>query len=370
MLHLRGLGYLGIVVLVAVGLVGPGSALAAEVYTVSDISVDERATDEVSAKSVGLAKAQRDALRALLERLTLRSDHERLPQITDEMVAQAVRDFAVSEEKFGGGRYLASLNVRFKPEAVRKLLGEASISFAEVASRPMLVLPVLQNAGSTLLWDEPNPWFDAWIRREPPVGLVPLVLPLRDLSDISEISAEQALAGDQQSLQSISQKYKAFGVLVIFGRLSVDPISNAPLLDATVVRYQPGEPEDSRSQRFQGRSGSDIEGLMDWTVQELVIGLEETWKTENLQQSGSEQRIRVLVPVTRLSDWLSVKRKIASVPSVRKVDVERLSVREARVDLTFLGEPNQLRRALALKDLDMAFEVEKGGWVVRPKSVE
>ena len=370
MLHLRGPGYLGVFVLLAVSLVGPSTMLAAEVYTVSGIGVDERAADEVSAKSVGLAKAQRDAMRALLERLTLRSDRELLPQITDAMVARAVRDFAVSEEKFGGGRYLAALDVRFKPEAVRKLLGGAGISFAEVASRPMLVLPVLQNAGSTLLWDEPNPWFDAWIHRDPTVGLVPLVLPLRDLSDLSEISAEQALAGDRQSLRSISQKYKAFGVLVVLGRLSVDPVSNAPLLDATMVRHQPGEPEDSQARRFQGRPGSDIEGLMDWTVQELMIGLEEIWKTENLQQSGSEQRIRVLVPVTRLADWLSVKRKIASVPSVRKVDVERLSVREARVDLTFLGEPNQLRRALALKDLDMAFEVEKGGWVVRPKSDE
>ena len=31
------------------------------------------------------------------------------------VVSQTLRDFAVSDEKFGGGRYLATLSVRFKP---------------------------------------------------------------------------------------------------------------------------------------------------------------------------------------------------------------------------------------------------------------
>jgi len=370
MLHLRGFGSLGIAVFVLVAFVQSQPLSAADIYSVSNVRVDERATDEVSAKGVGIAKAQREALRTLLERLTLRTDHGKLPAVTDSIVRSSLRDFAVSEEKFGGGRYLATLNVRFKSEAVRTLIGGLGIPYAEVASRANLVLPVYENAGSRLLWDEPNPWFDAWLRREPPTGLLPLVLPLRDLSDISEISAEQAVAGEAARLDAVAKKYKAFGVYVALGQLSVDPVSNVPVLNVTMTQHQPGEPARDTTRSFQGREGSDIAGLFDWAVEEMIAGLEESWKSDNLQQSGSEQRIRVFVPIVRLGDWLAVKRKITGVPSVRQMDVARLSIREAQVDVTFLGEPEQLRRALALKDLDMSYELERGGWVVRPRSTE
>ncbi|MND04037.1 hypothetical protein D3C83_241300 [compost metagenome] len=61
---------------------------------------------------------------------------------------------------------------------------------------------------------------------------------------------------------------------------------------------------------------------------------------------------------------------MSSVPSVKGMNVARLSVREAEVDLSFLGEPEQLRRALALKDLDMTYAEDKSAWVVRPRSAE
>jgi hypothetical protein len=342
-----------------------GAAQAADVYTVSDVRVDEKAPDEVSAKSVGLAKAEQEALRSLFERLTPAADHPQLPQITKAMVSRAVRDFTVAEEKFGGGRYLASLSVRFKAKAVRSLLRDAGIPYAEVASRPNLVLPVYQEAGSTLLWDEPNPWFDGWLRRDPPTGLVPLTLPLRDLSDISEISAEQALDGDVARMESIAKKYKAFGVFVIVAQRTTDPVNNAPALDVSVIHYPPGEQATETTRNFRAREGSNVTDMIDWAVGEVNLDIEEIWKAENLQQADSEQRIRLVVPVTRLSDWLDVRRKISAIPSVKRVDVARLTVREAEVDLMFFGQPDQLRRALALKDLDMEYQSDKDVWVVR-----
>jgi len=45
-------------------------------------------------------------------------------------------------------------------------------------------------------------------------------------------------------------------------------------------------------------------------------------------------------------------------------------VHEAEVDVTFLGQPDQLRRALAQKDLDMTYAIDKNAWVVRSKSTE
>lgn len=370
MLQMRGIGRLGIAFLLFAWAVPPGVARAADIYTITDIRVDERASDEVSAKSTGIAKGQREALQRLLERMTLRTDHGRLPVVTDEAVSGALRDFAVSDEKFGGGRYLATLSVRFQPDAVRGILRSNGIPFAEVQSRPNLLLPVYQNAGSTILWDEPNPWFDAWLERELPTGLVPLVLPLRDLSDISDISADQAIAGEDTRLQQIANKYSAFGTVVAVVQPSVDPVTNVPVLEVVMTTQVPGEPARVVNLTVRGKEGEEPDMLFQTAASDLIVALEEAWKRDNLEQPGSEQQIRVIVPVSKLGDWLDVKRKMASVPSVKDLSVARLSVREAEVDLTFLGQPEQLRRALSQKNLDMDYELEQNAWVVRPRRIE
>lgn len=370
MLQLRGGGSLGVAFLLLVLAGVADGARASDIYTVTDVRVDERAADEVSAKSTGIAKAQRDALRALLERMTLRVDHPRLPEVTDEVVSRTLRDFAIADEKFGGGRYLASLSIRFNPDKVRDVLRGSGVPFAEIQSRPNLMLPVYQSAGSTLLWDEPNPWFDTWLQRELPDGLAPLMLPQRDLSDISEITAEQAVAGEPGRLFHIAEKYKAYGVVVALAEERLDPVSNAPSLEVTMTTHLPGEAARVMTRGFQAREGTDLGGLFDLAATELVIELEEAWKRDNLERAGSQQQIRVLVPVTQLAQWLDVKRKMASVPSVKEMSVARLSVREAEVDLTFLGEPEQLRRALAQKDLDMTYATDRSIWIVRPKTAE
>jgi len=370
MLQLRGMRGLGIAFLLLFVSATLVTAQAADIYTVADIQVDERANDEVSAKSAGIAKAQREALRLLFERMTLRADHARLPAITDEVVSQALRDFAISGEKFGGGRYLATLSVRFAPEHVRDILRANGIPFAEVQSRANLLLPVYQNAGAVILWDEPNPWFDAWLRREMPTGLVPLVLPLRDLTDISEISAEQAVTGDEGRLHAIAEKYHAFGVVVASAQPSVDPVTSVPTLEVVMTTFLPGEAARVITRTTRGSEGEEVESLFDNATAELVVDMEEAWKRDNLEQPGSQQQIRIVVPVTQLGQWLDVKRKMSSVPSVKGLSVARLSVREAEVDLTFLGQPDQLRRALAQKDLDMTFAGDRNAWVVRPKSTE
>ncbi len=366
--HMRGIGRLLTITAIVLLLFETGVARAADIYTVADVPVDERAADEVSAKTNGLAKAQAAALRTLFERLTQRIDHERLPPVTEEMVSRALRDFSVSKERFGGGRYLATLSVRFRPEGVRAMLRSAGIPYAEVASRPTLVLPVYRRGGAILLWDEPNPWFDAWARHPSPSGLLPIILPLRELADVSTISPQQALAGDDARLRAIAERYKAFSVFVAVAQVRVDRASGQSGASVNLTYHQPGAPPSRALRQFAVPEGVDRATLLNQAVRETISDIEEAWKRENLQEIDAEQRIRVVVPLLRLGDWLSVRRKMASVPSVKKLDVARLSVREAEVNVVFMGSPEQLRRALSLKDLDMVYSAETDSWFVRPRA--
>ena len=74
----------GLSVLVAICLAHGATQALADVrnlYTVEDVLVDERATDEVAAKLQGIQKAQQEALYNLIQRITLRDHYGQLPQV-------------------------------------------------------------------------------------------------------------------------------------------------------------------------------------------------------------------------------------------------------------------------------------------------
>ena len=364
--HLRNLGGLGVAGLLFLVVVASGSAALADIFSVSDMRVDERAADEVSAKKAGIAKAQRAALRVVLERMTLQVDHDGLPPLDDETVARLMRDYAISHEKFGGGRYLARLNVRFWAKEVRAFLRGLGISYAETASPVVVVLPVFRDRNGLALWDDPNPWFDAWSNRPAPSGLVPMVLPLRELSDVSMIGAGEALSGDVAKLSEIAAKYSAKGAIVAFGS-SQGTSASGLALEVTATRHHPGEAPVALKRNFTAPPGVERAAFLDWAAAQVIAYIEETWKQENLQQVGVATTVRVVVPLTGIRDWVAVRNTMETVPTIDKFKLSRLSVREAEVTVTVNGQPEQLQRALARKGLDMEFALERSAWVVYPR---
>ena len=333
-------------------------------FTFVGVAVDETAADDLTAKTAGILKAQRRALRRILKRVTLRNDHDRLPELDDNALAQVIRDIAVDGEKFGGGRYLATLTIRFKPREIRQLLQNAGISFAETASRPAVVLPVYAVGGTTLLWEEPNPWFSAWAKRPGGDGLLPVVVPLGDLSDVLEINAEQALRGDQTRLTSIASKYNAFGAYVAMAALAINPRNGGLTLNVSLDRHGGGQSEQTKILTFTGEPGLPIDELLNDAAERLVIEIEETWKRENLLRFELEQWISVRVPLTGHPDWIAVRKRLDDIAEIRKVVLTRLSVGAADLDLLFVGEPEQLRVAMAQSDLALAYVASEGAWTV------
>jgi hypothetical protein len=231
--------------------VGRGGAF--DPFTVSGVAVDKTAQSAAAARADAIAEGQRLALQRLVKRLAAKQAADRI-SVTAARAAELVRDFDIAEEKSSGVRYIAKLNVRFKPDAVRAMLRAEGAAFAETASRPLVVVPVYEGGGAPVLWDDANPWREAWNAKLPRDGLVPMALPAGDPSDMSTIKAEQARDGDSVKLRALAAKYNAGGTLVAVAK--VDPSGEVQVtgtrLGATgapqtvVERFKPS-PGESRA---------------------------------------------------------------------------------------------------------------------------
>jgi len=345
------------------GGAGPLLAAMPDVYEVGGVAVDVTAETAAKARDNALAEGHRKAFQQLLSRLTLRADRNRLPELTADGIAAYVRDFSVANEKTSSTRYLSAMTFRFKRESIRRLLADYRLSFAETPSKPVLVLPAYADSGAVVLWDTPNPWRTAW--EETPIsgGLVPIAMPLGDLSDIAAIGAEQAVQGDLPRLAAIAQRYAAGDSLVAHAVKHVDARSGAIRLDVSATRYGPAVGGQTLVRTYTAAPGEVLEALLRRAAAEIALEIEDDWKRGNLLQLEKPGLIAVTIPIGALNEWLSIRDRLSGMAVIRLAEVVRLSRAEVRVNLHYVGNTEQLILALAQADLTLAQEAT--GWVLR-----
>ncbi len=331
-------------------------------YTVTPIEVDQRALDELAAKQEATLTGQRQALETLIERITLAADRDKLPEINAGVVRTTIRDYTVDEEKYGGGRYIAKLTVRFHKKAVRDWLQGANIPFSETVSRPVLVLPVYQAAGATFLWDASNPWLAAW--RDLPQGdrLMPLLVPEGNFSDISIINARQALRGEDASLAAIARKYRAKQVLVIQARHRRGLRKRPDTISASVLHYAPVTKIAMPTRKIP--ADSELGPALYEIADALATHLSDDWKQRTLIALNKESNILLRIPLNSLSSWVSLRAQLESLPPVVALTVDSLSTSEAQVRLRHAGELAALKQAMIQLGITITVDADTGAYIL------
>lgn len=340
----------------------PALAQQADVFAVQGLPVDETAASEVTAKEQAVAQGSVRALQMVMQRLTLEQDWPRLPEVSGDRINNYIRDISFANEKIGGGRYLANVTYRFQSGAVRGLLTGASIPFTETDSRPMVVIPVLQIFDGALLWDEGNTWLGGWAKADLPPGLLPIAVPLGDLSDVAAIGVRQALGGEPDAIARIAAKYRAGGVFVAVARPS-KMAGGGESLDVRVAAYGPGWDGTNHVQSFTAPADADMAAFYKNAAESIARALLVKWKEANLIRFGEgTQSLLVSVPVTGLRDWLAIRQRLAQVSTVRDAAVGRLSTTVAELNIQYIGDLARLQLALSQQKLSLAQDPLDGKW--------
>lgn len=352
----------------AAGQTGPASDAAevprptvvADPFLVRGVPVDVTAGSVIEARERGLTQARVAAFRRLIERMTLRESWDAIVPPPTADIIDMVLEFSVANERSSAVRYLAELNVRFDPAAVRAFLRAQNVAFAETPSDPLVVLPLYQDgpAAAPELWQDTNPWREAWAASLPNGGLVPFLLPLGDLQDIALVSADQAAAAEREAVLKLADKYAADGVLIARAIAAGETSLNVALTELRVL----GEPWTGEVAVTLAADKPREEALKD-AVAQAMRPIEDNWKQRHILRFGAGGRLTALIPVTGLQDWLSVKARLARVPVVERVDLEAISKTLVQVVVAYAGDEEQLQFAMKQYDLDLVRDGEL--WLLR-----
>jgi hypothetical protein len=324
----------------------------ADVFAVS-VPVDATAANANAARDTARLDGERRAYGVLLNRLTLASDRAKLPAASDSLLNDVIQGFEVANERRSTVRYLADYTFHFRADIVEKMLRNQGIPFAETPSKPLIVLAVLEGANGPVLWDDPNPWRDAWGNAKLVTGLVPLIVPLGQVEDVTAIDATAAESGDDARLQAIAMNYNDGDVLVT--RAKIKP-GDTKSVDVTSTRFTPGQSgrEQTWVASFTANAGESDPDFLGRVVAATADQVAEAWKQANIIDYNQAGDLVVSVPISDLAGWLAVRDRLKAIASIQRMDVLSLDRQRALVTLHYVGSDTQLRLALAQRDLDLS----------------
>lgn len=216
------------------------------------------------------------------------------------------------------------------------------------------------------MWDEDNPWWRAWLSMPPRNGLVPMIVPVGDAQDLAEVGGDRAILNKPDRLLAIARRYGAADVIVVDATLATNAQIGRPVVEIRANRYGSLPQQGLISEQFASEAPTTPIGqLLEQTAGRVANRIEELWKQTNLVSFGAEQVLTVIVPISSLVEWVQVRQRLDEVSLLRRYALNSMSRSEARVDLAFLGTPEQLQIALAQKDLSLV-PTASGQWAVLP----
>jgi len=347
-------------------------AKADDFYLVRGISVDKTAPSATEARQQAVAEGQRRAFGALYRKLTLKNYYPDMPDVTDDQLTGMITGFQVSNEKTSAGRYIADLSFEFRREQVLPILEANSIPYSESVSKPIIVLPIFEEKGSKNLWEEPNPWRDAWLDvfegGDGPEGsqqrqddwaqqkLMPVVIPSGTLDDLKTISVDQAINMDRDAISALQEAYGAGATLVAYASLQNN--NDVRRLDISYQRSDFLTP--AVVETFTG--GDSDRDIYRAAIFDVVQNLQEGWKDQNILDRSIQNRLAITSKINGLEDWIKIKTKAETIPAVEQIIVREMSVEGVFWEISFVGDLIQLKTALAQRDLQL--QNEEGYWTL------
>lgn len=330
-------------------------------FTIEDVNVDVTSESSAKAREEAFAKAQYRAFKQLTDRLLSSAQAETFVMPDVPTISTFIQDFEVTNEQLSSVRYVGTYTFRFKDEEVRRFLNMQNVSFTDVSSKPVLVLPYYQAGANTILWGDNNLWLKAWSSNKTYQGLVPTMVPMGDLQDVNALDENRPLRYDGEKMQAMVERYGAREALIVIAT----PKDAQTLDDGTLV---PGTLEISIYQalgmtpRFLRsitvkRTPDDYNAaaIFNKGVQRVRDVFQEQWKSQTMvNPSFSGNSLKARIRFSSMQEWIETQSALERVQGMTDMKILSLTPRMAEIEISFRGSESRLRLALSQADMTLS----------------
>ena len=333
-----------------------------ELYTVEGVEVDATASNALEAKDKAFGEAQIKAYEILSQRMVDETDVKAVATPDLSVISSMINDFEVTKEELSSVQYLGTYTFRFNERAVGRHFSVQGVQYTDVGSKPVLMLPFYQTGERSVLWSHGNKWMQAWNRAQNLRGAVPVVLPLGDLDDVSDIGDDEALSYRAGGLSKILDRYQATEAVIAIAVPDQRMVSSlnaggqglAGSISVHLYRTDRSRPEYVKEITVTAKLSQTINSLLEEAVNKVNAELQRDWKVKTMVRPNQQNRMQVKVSFATMDEWIRTQRALKRVSGVNEVLLKSLSSKTALVDIIFEGTEQRLRLALEQSNMTLA----------------
>ena len=347
-------------------------AIEANFYDVENLSVRAQDKNELAAKNTAIDYGKRQAFREMIARFLTKRDFERLEMPSIKTIDDMIRDLQLEEERYGGGIYIATLNIRFRLENVREYLRGIGFAYSETSANPYLMLPIFVDLGTqkAYMWEPENIWLDVWLNSKE-IGeqhLLPIYLPNHGNQDEKLLANINQVNNDTNILDNIKDYYNTDNVIILTATGDYRAQS-AELNGVEVAAYFLTKDWQRDSIVVKIDQKADAIKLLNSAKTDIFNEIQDQWKHNTAIEFDKTNNLRVNVAITSLASWLKIQSTLQAVPDVIAFRLVQIGQSEAVIEMKFYGTTDKLARALAREFLSLRkSESNRGEWVLNSKT--
>lgn len=330
-------------------------------YAVNGLQLDTQAVNGTLARKAALEKATDDAFGIVTNRLLL-PDQPAAAQL-DGLAFEDFIDFVhIDSETALAQRYIAEIDICFDPVRMRDQFIKLGLSWSELFSSPVLLLPVWQDPSGIRVWARNVAWLDVWRdidMREDQLLRFTSLLP--DLALERRLSPELISQHDAAVLALSAESAKAQQVAVLYAGLDYTQTPAKLVMRADLFDADGAFLSEINAVEMDMNGRTNLPEAFDLFRQSFITILTETWQRENRYKIEDLADIHVELPVNSLDMWYRLRELLSDLPIVQTVTVLRLTSTSGVLKLKLSGSVEALQMAVR----STGYRLEADGKVYR-----
>ena len=308
-------------------------SLSANQAVVKNIYIELELKENVDHRSVAIDKSYEIALSRYLKWITLKETLD-INNLVDLLEARDyVSGYSIENEKYKREKYSALITVAFEKNKLEKFLEGKNIEFFSKKGPKTLIIPIINFEQRLILWDDPNPWFDVWLRRPLDSNLNLFTLPDGEGDDLITLSAQDAVNLKYFKIKKLANKYQAEQVYILL----VNVKSYNENFNLSIEVYDGLTKEFIFSSDIENIETKNFDYNLNLLADTFADYFDDLWVKENLDNINSETKVLAEISYKKYNEWIKIKNFLNNNEKILKYKILTISNKNALIELNILS---------------------------------
>ena len=300
---------------------------------VKNIYVELELKENIDHRTMAIEVSYKIALSRYLKWITLKETQDIINLVDLLEARDYVSGYSIENEKYKREKYSALITVTFEKNKLEKFLESKNIEFFSKKGPKTLIIPIINFEQRLILWDDPNPWFDVWLRRPLDSNLNLFTLPNGEADDLITLSVQDAINLRYFKIKKLANKYEAEQAYVLL----VNVESNNDKLNLSIEVYDGFTREAIFSSDIENIEIHNFDYNLNVLADTFADYFDDLWVKINLDNINSETKALAEVSYKKYNEWIKIKNFLINSEKILKYKILTLSNKNALIELNILS---------------------------------